>query len=348
MTQCYITLDRLSAANKNPLMKDSAAKKMYGTATFDAKLSMTRSELFAQGRKFTQGMSISGVQQKLSMKIDPETKQLVPTTTAGEYIIKPTPDGLRCCAEMEHLCMRISHLVGIDTALCGLIEFSDGEKAYITKRYDRQLMSGSKLHQEDLCSIAGYVKRDKYEGSYQLAGINLLQATGHKLIAQYDFFCRILLAYLIGNDDMHLKNLSVLRLEKNTGLYYDRMTPNYDVLCTEFYETDILGALALPLLESERDGIFSKAHDYYGYYTKSDFMDLADSIGLTEVIASKGISLITSYLSEILELIDCSYIDADLKVDFKGLVAGRNRAIQAERKIETITQQVSKVWFLKE
>lgn len=331
MTQCYITLDTLSAANKNPLMKDSAAKKMYGAATFDARLSMTRSELFAEGRKFTKGMSISGVQQKLSMKIDPETKKLIPTTKDGEYIIKPSPDGLRCCAEMEHLCMRISHLVGIDTALCGLVEFSDGEKAYITKRYDRQLISGVKLHQEDLCSIGGYVKKDKYQGSYQLAGTNLFLATGEKLIVQYDFFCRVLLAYLIGNDDMHLKNLSVLRLEKNTGLYYDRMTPNYDVLCTEFYETDILGALALPLLESERDGTFSKAHDYYGYYTKLDFMNLADSIGLTEVIANKGILSITSKLTEIKELIDRSYIDADLKADFKGLVEGRNRAIQAER-----------------
>ena len=69
MTQCYITLDSLVERNKNPHMKDSAAVKMFGSSAVSAHLSVSRQELFAEGVRFTKGMSISGVQQKLSLRL---------------------------------------------------------------------------------------------------------------------------------------------------------------------------------------------------------------------------------------------------------------------------------------
>ncbi|WP_091354222.1 type II toxin-antitoxin system HipA family toxin [Amphritea atlantica] len=274
-------------------------------------------------------MSISGVQQKLSLKVDSDTSALVPTTSDGEYILKPSPDGLEACAEMEHLCMGISRAMGIETAESGLVEFSDGEKAYITKRYDRT--STGKLHQEDLCSLSDRLKDDKYDSSYEAAGVLLRTVTGNKMAVQNEYFKRVLLSYLVGNDDQHLKNFSVIRQPDNKGLTYDRLTPNYDILCTAFYPTDGIGQLAMPLLESEKEGVFSEAHDYFGYYTKQDFMMLAEKIGLRSVAAEKAIKSFGKKLGLANQLIDRSYVPEHLKEKMKDLLALRYRAICAEK-----------------
>lgn len=332
MTHCYITLDALPERNKNALMKDSAALKLYGTHRVSAHLDVTRQEMFAEGIRYTQGMSISGVQQKLSLRLDPDSLKLVPTDKDGEYILKPCPDGLRDCAEMEHLSMEISRVARIDTALCGLVEFSDGERAYITRRFDRT--SAGKLHQEDLCSIIGHPKEGKYDSTYETAGRLLSEATGGKVAVLGDFFKRVLLAYLIGNDDMHLKNISVMRMPGNTALAYDRLTPYYDNLCTGFYPTGITNYLAMPLLDADdaAQGL-SEAYQYFGYYTRADFLTLARNIGLPEKVADKVISDLGSALVKIKPLIRRSYLSDDLKDQFVALVDSRYRAICAVKNI---------------
>lgn len=331
MTHCYITLDDIPERNKNDLMKDSAATKLYGYDRVSAKLDVTRQELFAEGRRYTQGMSISGVQQKLSMKLDPDSKKLVPTRDHGEYILKPTPDGLTDCAEMEHLCMEISRVLKIETALCGLVEFSDGEKAYITKRFDRT--QEGKLHQEDLCSVIGNPRDDKYESTYESAGRVLAEATGGKVAVLDDYFRRVLLAYLIGNDDMHLKNISVMRAPGNKDQSYDKLTPHYDNLCTKFYNPGGLKFLAMDLLDADKDPEqgFSEAYQHFGYYTKADFMTLADKIGLHARIAEKAIKDIGTGLVKIKTLILRSYISDELKDEFQELVDSRYKAILATK-----------------
>lgn len=330
MTQCYITLDTLSERNRNLLMKDSAAIKLYGNNKVNARLNITRQELFAQGAKFTQGMSISGVQQKLSLKLDPTTNTLIPTDKDGEYILKPTPDGLPYCAEMEHLSMEISRALKIETALCGLVEFSDGERAYITRRFDRTL--SGKLHQEDLCSLSDKLKDDKYNSTYETAGRILAEATGGKVAVLDDYFKRVLLAYLIGNDDLHLKNISVMRLPDNKDRVYDKLTPHYDNLCTEFYETGMMNHLAMPLLDADDDASqgFSEAYQHFGFYTRADFMTLAENIGLPAKAADNSIKAIAKAMQKIKDLIENAYIPGEYKPKYTGLVKQRYKAICAE------------------
>ncbi|WP_372835867.1 type II toxin-antitoxin system HipA family toxin [Pontibacterium sp.] len=311
-------------------MKDSAAIKLYGNNKVNARLNITRQELFAQGAKFTQGMSISGVQQKLSLKLDPTTNTLIPTDKDGEYILKPTPDGLPYCAEMEHLSMEISRALKIETALCGLVEFSDGERAYITRRFDRTL--SGKLHQEDPCSLSDKLKDDKYNSTYETAGRILAEATGGKVAVLDDYFKRVLLAYLIGNDDLHLKNISVMRLPDNKDRVYDKLTPHYDNLCTEFYETGMMNHLAMPLLDADDDASqgFSEAYQHFGFYTRADFMTLAENIGLPAKAADNSIKAIAKAMQKIKDLIENAYIPGEYKPKYTGLVKQRYKAICAE------------------
>lgn len=326
MSNCFITLDPISEKNRNALMKDSAATSFYGSRSASAQLNFTRSELFVAGKRYTEGMSISGVQQKMSLKI--EGGRLIPTSKGGEFIIKPTPDGLPQCAEMEHVSMLISRLYGIETAQCGLVSFSDGERAYITKRYDRQ--GGSKLHQEDMCSVMNQSKRDKYGSTFEEVGHAIARATNNKVLVLVDFLKRCLLSYLVSNDDLHMKNLSLIRNQNNKSLTYDGMTPNYDVLCTHFYSTSALDVLGMPLMNDREDGVYStEAYSVYGYYTKTDFLALANSLGIPEKIATKVIESFGGKESEVDNLIDRSYLSDEYKEKFKEVIRGRRRAILA-------------------
>ena len=122
-------------------------------------------------------MSISGVQDKLSLKI--ENRKLVPTVSNGEYILKPIPliehgELLDDVASNEHFTMQLANQVyKIPTAINGLIKFNNDELAYIVKRFDR--VDCRKIKQEDFCSLAEFSeqkngKNYKYDYSYEQMG----------------------------------------------------------------------------------------------------------------------------------------------------------------------------------
>ncbi|MCO4757540.1 MAG: hypothetical protein KC477_05930 [Oceanospirillaceae bacterium] len=104
----------------------------------------------------------------------------------------------------------------------------------------------------------------------------------------------MLLAYQICNADLRLKNLIVILLPDNKGCVYDKLTPHYDNLCTEFYETGVLNNLAIPLLDTDDDASqgFSEAYQYFGFCTRADFMTLAENIGLPAKAADNSIKAI--------------------------------------------------------
>ncbi|MDC7234686.1 MAG: HipA domain-containing protein [Spirochaetales bacterium] len=223
-------------------------------------------------------MSISGIQQKLSLKRDSENK-LVMTAKAGEYILKPSPEAFPHAAENEQCAMALSHLAGIPTAVCALIPFSDGEFAYLTRRYDR--IEGKKLHQEDLAQGFNISSSGKYSKSYEECLALVHSMSGGKMAVVRELYKRIIFAWLIGNDDMHLKNISLIRKEDNRTPFYDSLTPSYDQLFASSFSNSLkIGYLALDLLKEEHGGIFSTGYQKLGYYTSADFKELGYRAGL--------------------------------------------------------------------
>jgi len=93
-------------------------------------------------------------------------------------------------------------------------------------------------------------------------------------------------AYLLGNNDLHLRNFGILvpEIEKES------LAPVYDYVSTiPYFEGD---ALALPLLAIEENEVdlapgFNSA---FGTYTGYDFVLFATAIGLNEKIALKLIA----------------------------------------------------------
>jgi serine/threonine-protein kinase HipA len=158
---CRSTLQTI----KNGYFSKKAAIELFGVIQPIVHLSFSRSEFFTEGSKHVQGMSISGVQQKLSLKISNNDFEIV--STGGEFILKPSPESFPYASENEHCAMALSAEVGINTALCALLCFADGENVYITKRYDRS--KEGKLHQEDLAQAFDIPSSEKYTKSYEEA-----------------------------------------------------------------------------------------------------------------------------------------------------------------------------------
>jgi len=332
---CKISLKKLSGSQRKSGYHNSEFKKLFGSTKVNPCLSFSRSEFFQNSRDNTEGMSISGIQQKLSIK-ENDSHELVPTIEGGKYILKPSPEAYPNAAENEHAAMKISQLVGIDTALCGLVSFRGGELVYITKRFDRQ-SDGNKLHQEDLMQCFNLQSDKKYDKTYEDAGKLILEVTNGKQASVLDFVRRVILAYVIGNDDLHLKNLSVQRLPDNTGHYYDKLTPNYDYLFCDAFRSGERGMkfLALGLLCDKEDGdeYFTDMYEHYGYYTGYDFLELGRRLDLNEKPIRTFIAKLKDNQNKIFDMINHSYMPDAMKERAASLVKLRIRAIQiVERK----------------
>src|SRR5450631_882834 len=94
-------------------------------------------EKFMENRK---RISISGVQEKLSLLLEKNQLRLTDEGEQGTYILKPIPRDLKKVDQVpanEHLTMQLaSQVYDIQTADNGMIFFKDGSPAYITRRFD--------------------------------------------------------------------------------------------------------------------------------------------------------------------------------------------------------------------
>jgi len=336
-TYCKISLKKITGKPSKPGYNNGELKKLFGSTKIKPDLVFSRSEFFQQTKTKVQGMSISGVQQKLSLRIN-DRHELEATTEGGEYILKPSPEAYPFAAENEHAAMLIHQLVGIETALCGLVDFKGGEKAYITKRFDK-LPDGSKQHQEDLLQCFDLPSKDKYSKTYEEAGLLLNDVTSGKQAVTLEFVKRIIMAYVIGNDDMHLKNVSVQRMPNNKAIYYDKLTPSYDNLIVKALTStnqSSIGFLALGLLHDKADGDeeFTASYDYFGYYTGVDFIELAKRLGLKEKPVRKFIAKLAADVNKATELVKQSFMPTEMKACAQEIIESRINALQKTDYIE--------------
>lgn len=272
------------------------------------------------------GMSISGVQQKLSLVIN-RTNEFEAACQGGEYILKPSPESFPHAAENEQCAMALSRMLGIPTAWSAVVKFSDGELAYITRRYDR--IEGQKLHQEDLAQGFGLQAKNKYEKSYEEALHLAHDMSGGKLSVVRDLFDRILFAYVIGNNDMHLKNISLIRDHEKRTAHYDRLAPNYDCLFTTAFENaSMVGSLALDLLVEEKESIFSDAYQRYGFYTGTDFGILGNRAGLPDPAVHSLMNRYFSKEKDMLKIIESSFMPSHMKKSASDIIRDRMDALK--------------------
>ena len=174
-------------------------------------------EQFMENRK---RISISGVQEKLSVVLEKNTLRLSNEGEQGTYILKPIPRDLKKVDQVpanEHLTMQIAKQVyGINVAENAMIFFKDGSPAYITKRFDVK-QDGVKWGKEDFATLAGKTKDNagpdfKYEYSYEELGLLFQKYVAAWRIEIEKYFVLVAFNYAFSNGDAHLKNFSLLSL----------------------------------------------------------------------------------------------------------------------------------------
>ncbi len=169
-------------------------------------------------------LSISGVQPKLSLKMDKQRKELVLAPTGGEYIFKPQTPAFPHIPENENCCMDIAQTFNIEVPPHCLLKLKDGTLGYVVKRFDRQ--GEEKVHQEDFYQILE--KTDKYLGSLEQIGKKLKEISAVPGLDIQLFFERVVLNFLLGNGDAHFKNFSVSHRAEGV-----RLSPAYDIVSSK-------------------------------------------------------------------------------------------------------------------
>jgi serine/threonine-protein kinase HipA len=179
--------------------------------------------------QINQRLTLTGVQKKLSLSTIAENKKerLTVVGVDGRFILKPSTEEYPEMAEIEHLSMKMAESLGIPVAQCGLVFLSNGEKAYITRRFDR--IKDEKIQVEDFCQLSQKSTAKKYTGSSEALGKVIDQYSDQPQDDKLTLFEILLFSFWIGNADMHLKNFSLWRDPRSQLI---RMSPGYDFVST--------------------------------------------------------------------------------------------------------------------
>jgi len=320
---CHSTLHKVNSGGYTAAAMRQLAG---GNRLFPYKLDFSRAEVINFRTASIEHISISGVQDKISLKLN-QGGTLVPTEKDGQYILKPIPSVslpafIADVPANEHLTMQLAgQLFGIRTPPNACVEMSDGEYAYLVKRFDR-MSDGSKAGQEDFCQLSGRSpdsgKNYKYNGSYEEVGHILKKYCAAYTIEVDKLFRLICFNYLFSNGDAHLKNFSLIQTV--AGDYM--LSPAYDLLCTSMHLPNE-SRLALELFDDYESDFFLKN----GFYGRTDFMELAYRFGMQEKRATTILSLFSDRQKQVKALVERAFLSPTAKREYQKRFYDRLSAI---------------------
>ncbi len=190
-------------------------------------------------------LSLAGAQDKVAVRIEGHKICLPLGNAPSTHILKPAVARFEGLVFNETLCMKLAGAVGLPVA--GVeIRNIDGMDYLLVERYDRHHRQEpgkepilERLHQEDFCQAQGIVPEQKYqkEGGPSLKQCfallrNISSAPVVDLARLLD---AVVYNYLVGNNDAHGKNFSLLYRGIGTEDVEIRLAPLYDIVCTVYY-----------------------------------------------------------------------------------------------------------------
>ncbi|SHH53452.1 serine/threonine-protein kinase HipA [Ferrimonas marina] len=318
MSHCKITLDPLTKpAEQQAGYSNKALKTLAGKAGVSPRLPFDQRAFEHQLPKETTGMSISGFQPKLQLVVDDDRFNVI--KSQGSHILKPSPKDFPHLAENEHATMVVMHRLGFEVPPNGLLEFPPVDEqavelTYVIKRYDRD-DQGKPLHQVQMDGSMGIKEkfgktRDDGEQyvSYEQVGQFIMEHVDRGIKSRLDYFGRVALSYLLGNNDAHLRNFGILEGPR------DRLAPVYDFVSVAPYPEYFQSCyLALPLLIKEEGGkeLASGFNTEFGQYIGADFIEFGEGLGLKPALIKAQIQALISKR----DLIEQTYRDSFMPLE---------------------------------
>lgn len=237
-------------------------------------------------------LSLAGAQDKIAVRLADGQISIPLNGAPSTHILKPAIERFEGVVFNEALCMQLAQAIGLDVAQVetGKVE---GIDYLLVQRYDRvEAVSSGKLkrlHQEDFCQALGIVPEQKYQNE---GGPSIKQcfdlvraASSTPVIDLQALLDAVIFNWLIGNNDAHGKNFSLLYRGEISSGPQTRLAPLYDLICTTYYP-ELSPKMAMKIggeYVSERVGPanFERMADEAGLakpMTKRRVVELADAV----------------------------------------------------------------------
>ena len=222
---------------------------------------------------------LAGVQPKVSAA----TWSTPAKTAVGPAILKLNPpNGFPRLVENENFFMRMAAGCGLRVPKTWLLHDARDQSALLVSRFDRD--NDVRIAQEDACQVSDLYPSSKYRINTETAITVLADACarggGSRSAAALELLKTVVFSWLIGNGDLHGKNLSIYA---PGGLW--QPTPAYDLLTTQPY-AGWNDPMALTL--------YGRANRL----TRSNFVEAATRIGVRERATSRMIDSVVEAAKE--------------------------------------------------
>ena len=308
MERCLYCYKELTNGERD--FHKSCSKKIFGTSEAPL-LPYTRANIAELAREVIRSRTtLTGVQAKLSLDIAKAGKGTPKRFTIvglwGRYILKPQTEHYPHLPELEDLTMHMAEAAKIQVVPHSLVRFADGELCYITRRIDRGA-HGEKYPMEDLCQLSERLTEHKYKGSYEQIAKTILRYSAAPKLDVVNFWEQVLLLWITGNADMHLKNFSLY--SRNSDVY--GLTPAYDLLPTTLVLSEDTEELALTLNGRKRK------------LRRDDFVQAMTASGMDEKVIDNLFKKFIKAIPKWGEWIDVSFLPDEMKSRYKELIAER-------------------------
>src|SRR3972149_179074 len=274
-------------------------------------LPLTQEEQLRESASRSDKMSIQGVQPKLSARLNVKDGSFEIVDRNGEYILKPQNNFYPELPENESLTMKLAEMIDIELPLNGMIYSSDRKLTYFIKRFDRYGRN-KKLSVEDFAQLAGKSRDTKYDYSMEKV-INLIDTfSTFPAIEKVKLFRLTIFNFLIGNEDMHLKNFSLITRDNKIGL-----SPAYDLLNTTIVLPKEAEEIALPVAGKKRNLNSKILIDYFG----------KERLDLNDKVISQVLDKIKSVFDNWEKILTISFLSSQMKTKYLDLLKTRKERL---------------------
>ncbi|MBK7134639.1 MAG: HipA domain-containing protein [Bacteroidales bacterium] len=257
-------------------------------------------------------VTVPGVQPKISvgwiktvLKDGHNGRLTIMDALEGMYILKPQNPKYKQMPENEHLSMKLAELFKINTVPSNMIRLASGELCYITKTH-RQEKDNTRIHMIDFLQILEL--EDKYLGTMEIVGKTIGELSANTLMDKLRFFELSLFNFIIGNNDMHLKNFSMWLSEIGWVL-----SPAYDLLNVKI------------ILPKDQDDTALLLGGKKNNFNKGYFDEFGKVLKLNDKQINSVYRNLNSWLTGAMQLIDISFLNENYKTQYKELITQRVR-----------------------
>lgn len=253
--------------NRCPITYEPCGKEKYSreglrllsrslTALND--IPLTQEEQLREAAVRATKMSIQGIQPKLSAVLNTKSNSLEIVDRGGKYILKPQSNLYPELPENEDLTMRLAKTAEMEVPFHGMVYSADKRLTYFIQRFDRHGKTG-KYSLEDFAQLSGKSRDTKYDYSMEKIAEIIDRYCTFPMVEKVKLFKLTLFNFLIGNEDQHLKNFSLITRDGKVSL-----SPCYDLINTTIALASPQEEIALPLMGKKRNLTGKILIDYWG------------------------------------------------------------------------------------